>query len=91
MVLCSGKLLPEASAASPSATPPKTITRIKGKPSRSMISSRKSERAPKKVRLNGRINLFFHVFALVILGFRKQPVGRNTLLPQNAKLHQNFF
>jgi hypothetical protein len=57
-----------------------------------MISSRKSERAPKKVRLNGRINLFFHVFALVILGnFRKQPVGRNTLLPQNAKLHQNFF
>src|SRR6478672_10835725 len=30
LVLCSGKLLVEASVPSPSATPPKTITRISG-------------------------------------------------------------
>src|SRR6266404_8442847 len=42
MIFCSGKLLAEAGAPSPSATPPKTIRPIKGKPSRCMILSRKA-------------------------------------------------
>src|SRR6266496_6585953 len=48
LVLCSGELLPETSAASPSATPPKTIRPIKGKPSRCMVSSQKTANAASK-------------------------------------------
>ncbi|PYL66752.1 MAG: hypothetical protein DMF28_10690 [Verrucomicrobia bacterium] len=38
----SGKLILPANAASPSATPPKTIELIMGKPGRRMVSSRKA-------------------------------------------------
>src|SRR5258707_10971460 len=42
LVGCSAKLPAKTSATSPSATPPKTIRRIKGKPGRCMILSRKA-------------------------------------------------
>src|SRR6478672_6302387 len=42
LVGCSDKLPAKTSATSPSATPPKTIRRIKGKPDRCMILSRKA-------------------------------------------------
>src|SRR6266545_863833 len=91
MMFCSGKLLPEASAASPSATPPKTIRPIKGKPSRCMVSSQQSANKSDRERAQLLSHPATVLIKLVTIDGCAHIVGAKPLLPRNAKLHQDFL